>query len=362
MKSAPDLMSLVIGSAAIMVFLLAGTDMSYAQFVDPLNVPAVAVLRPDHAPLLAVAHAGDDLVAVGSRGVIIVSTMKSGVGSSWVQSTVPVQSDLVAVQFVDATEGWACGFDGVILHTIDGGKHWSKNLDGWSAKAAFESYYSQQVTVGNPVASAGLREVHLNFGKGPVLPWLGIWFDTALNGYVVGPFGDIAATTDGGKHWIPWFDHIDNANYYNLNAINEIAGNIYIVGEQGLVFKLDRLQHKFLHLSTGYAGSFFGITGTKDFLVVYGLRGTIYRSADQGNTWSAVNDPNGAAISNGEVLPNGEIVLVTVNGKILVSGDEGRTFRVESDSPNSELSDVTFYRSDTILATGSEGIVYAAVK
>ena len=35
-----------------------------------------------------------------------------------------------AVQFVDASEGWACGDDGVVWHSIDGGKNWERQKTG----------------------------------------------------------------------------------------------------------------------------------------------------------------------------------------------------------------------------------------
>src|SRR5439155_25820295 len=37
---------------------------------------------------------------------------------------------LHAVQFVDASEGWAAGDEGVIWHTIDGGRNWERQPSG----------------------------------------------------------------------------------------------------------------------------------------------------------------------------------------------------------------------------------------
>ena len=75
-------------------------------------------------------RAGDRLVAVGQRGHVVVS---SDGGATWKQAQVPVSSDLVAVYFVDAKQGWAVGHDGVILHTADGGEYWELQLDGRKA-------------------------------------------------------------------------------------------------------------------------------------------------------------------------------------------------------------------------------------
>ena len=39
-------------------------------------------------------------------------------------------ANLYAIQFVGDGEGWACGDEGVILHTIDGGKNWERVSSG----------------------------------------------------------------------------------------------------------------------------------------------------------------------------------------------------------------------------------------
>src|SRR5262245_13047105 len=44
---------------------------------------------------------------------------------------------LHAVQFVDASEGWAAGDEGVVWHTIDGGKNWERQPTG--ARASLRS-------------------------------------------------------------------------------------------------------------------------------------------------------------------------------------------------------------------------------
>jgi photosystem II stability/assembly factor-like uncharacterized protein len=40
---------------------------------------------------------------------------------------------LFAIQFVDLREGWACGADGAVWHSIDGGKHWERQPTGTRA-------------------------------------------------------------------------------------------------------------------------------------------------------------------------------------------------------------------------------------
>ena len=45
---------------------------------------------------------------------------------------------LRAIQFVDEQEGWAAGDEGVIWHTIDGGKSWDRQMTG-GVRASFSA-------------------------------------------------------------------------------------------------------------------------------------------------------------------------------------------------------------------------------
>src|SRR5262245_61041127 len=45
----------------------------------------------------------------------------------------PDDAPLYGVTFADASEGWAVGSEGVILHTIDGGATWDRQSSGTRA-------------------------------------------------------------------------------------------------------------------------------------------------------------------------------------------------------------------------------------
>ncbi len=75
--------------------------------------------------LVGLAAAGERLVAVGDRGVVVLSDDK---GRSWVQADlVPTQALLTGVCFFDARHGLAVGHDEVILATADAGRTWQRN-------------------------------------------------------------------------------------------------------------------------------------------------------------------------------------------------------------------------------------------
>jgi photosystem II stability/assembly factor-like uncharacterized protein len=159
------------------------------------------------------------------------------------------------------------------------------------------------------------------------LPFLGVWFIDDLNGFAVGSFGMIVATHDGGKSWAPWLHQIDNPEFLNLNSIRGIGGEVYITGEKGFVYKLDRGAQRFTASSTGYRGTLFDIVGTGRFLIAFGLRGAAYRSADAGASWTRIPTGTEANFTAGAVLDEGKrVVLLSDAGQALLSEDEGKTF------------------------------------
>ena len=209
-----------------------------AGFADVLDTPAQASTLASRGLMQAVARAGDRLVAVGQRGHVVVST--DG-GKTWKQSMIPVSSDLTAVYFVDAKEGWAVGHDGVVLHTADGGESWQLQLDGRKANDMLVGAMERKVAAepASESAKALLAEAKRYKEQGADKPFLDVWFADARNGYVVGAYNLIFRTADGGKTWEPWFDRTDNPKFFNLYSIRPAAGDLYIAGEGGLVLKLD---------------------------------------------------------------------------------------------------------------------------
>ena len=137
-----------------------------------------------------------------------------------------MSSDLTAVYFVDAKQGWAVGHDGVVLHTDDGGDTWALQLDGRKANELLVAAMSEKVAAepASEEAKKLLAEAERYKEQGPDKPFLDVWFADAQNGYVVGAYNLIFRTTDGGKTWTPWFDRTDNPKFFNLYAIRPVGG------------------------------------------------------------------------------------------------------------------------------------------
>jgi photosystem II stability/assembly factor-like uncharacterized protein len=267
-----------------------------AGFVDPLDRAAEKSPLATRALLTGITAAGARLVAVGQRGHVIWS---DDGGASWAQASVPVSTDLTSVRFTSPVRGWAVGHDGVVLATLDGGRSWAKRLDG------------------------------RDLGPLPLPSFLDVWVDEdERTGFAVGAFNLIVRTDDGGARWKSWLDRTENPKGLHLHAIGRVAGDLWIVGEQGLVLKLDRDGERFRTVRVPYGGSFFGVTGNERTVIVFGLRGNAFRSTDRGATWERVDTGIDESLQGAAVTPDGRLVLVTQPGQVLLSADEGRCFHL----------------------------------
>ena len=330
---------------------LASGALYAAEFADPMTAPAVMNPQAAREPLMAVAAAGQHFVAVGPRGVILVSDDHA---AHWRQASVPVSSDLVAVTFVSDSEGWAAGHDGEVLHTVDGGSTWTRQLDGLQAAKLMAAYYAKQ-TGDSPDLKASRDEAQRFLSDQGGRPFLDVWFDNEHSGWVIGSFNIIFHTDDGGKTWVPWFDRVDNRNALNLHAMRRIGGVLYVVGEQGLLLKLDPEKQRFVAMQTPSKGSLFGLTSSGNAMIVYGLLGNAYRTVDGGATWQKIALPTGASILASESLPNGHLVLGTQAGELLESTDEGVTFHILDARQPGGIFDMV-RRGGMTVTTGAAGV------
>lgn len=319
-------------------------------YQDVLDTPAQMSSLAASTQLNSIVLSGNRLIAVGHRGHIVYSDDQ---GKKWIQCAVPVSSDLVSVSFPTEKSGWAVGHDGVVLHTADAGVTWVKQFDGLAAAQVMSKHYAE--TQNSPGSDSIRADVQRYLEQGADKPFLDVWFESDSKGYIVGAFGLIFRTMDGGKSWIPLFDRIDNPKRYHLYAIKAIGSDLFICGEQGGVYKLDTVADRFKEIKTPYAGTYFGISGKPGALLVYGMRGKVFRSSDGGGSWRQIETGVPAGITGATILEDGRFVLVSQIGHVLISNDDGMTFKpVNTDSPIPAAA-VTALAKDTLMVVGFKG-------
>lgn len=326
-----------------------------SEFADVLDTPALRSNIAAQSTLTGLARAGERLIAVGQRGHILYS---DDAGQHWQQAQVPVSSDLVAVHFATAQQGWAVGHDGVVLHSSDAGQTWSRQLDGRQVGPIMLDYYQHQLA--SQPDDAGLQarvaDAQRMVEEGADKPFLDVWFENDRVGYIVGAFNLIFRTDNGGLSWTPLLEHTDNPNALNLYALRPVGDDLFVVGEQGLVMKLDRASGRFNATLTPYNGSFFGITGKPGAALVFGLRGNVFRSTDGGTSWNKIDLGLPLSITASSVTADGRIVLVSQAGHVLVSVDDGASFQIQTHTALAPVAAAQVATGDALVLAGARGL------
>lgn len=195
-------------------------------------------------------------------------------------------------------------------------------------------------------------------------PLLDVWFKDVNSGLAVGAYGALLETTDGGKNWQDVSDRLDNEDQFHLNAIAAVKdAGLFIVGESGSMFRSADWGQTWEKLEGPYEGSLFGVIGTAQpqTLLAYGLRGNLYRSTDFGSTWEQVElkAARGAlefGLSGATLLEDGSIVIVGNGGSVISSSDNGETFSVFNRPDRISLSSVTAAGDGNLILTGQGGV------
>ena len=87
--------------------------------------------------------------------------------------------------------------------------------------------------------------------------------------------------------------------------------NYYLVGCDGGIYESFDRGRTWTALDSGYTGSFFtALTIDGDSIVAVGLRGSVYRSDDGGESFSRVETPVEVLLNEAALLPDGRIVVV----------------------------------------------------
>ncbi len=301
---------------------------------------------------------GNRVVAVGDRGYIVYSDSN---GESWRRAKTPSGTPLLtAVFFLDAKIGWAVGHDSIILTTSDQGESWTK---------AFAAADEQK-------------------------PLMDVTFVDANTGFAVGAYGAFYATTDGGKTWSSRkllepakatakaaaastapkkgkYESVGGGQSAeadtgkggdddkHLNSIINLGDKkLFIAGEAGMLAKSDDGGTNWVKIESPYKGSFFGAIQTQNgAVIIYGLRGKIFRSTDaQLTNWKPVENKSVATLMGSTRLPDGAIVLAGLSGTALISRDNGESFSPIATGFTKALSAPLLGAPSAVLLIGEAGV------
>lgn len=316
-----------------------------------------------------VAHVGGNVfVTVGYDGRILRSEDN---GQTWQEITPrPVDYSLNQVTFVE-DYGWAVGHNGSITHTRDGGKTWTLQQSG-TTKALFSVSFADKLhgwvsgdestllwtdnggetwsVTRIEVSQVGLSEDTML--AVPDLIYYGIQFTDAQNGWMVGEYGNIRHTSDGGKTWDSQHESLldelvekgGSKDVMTLGAFFRVLftdpNNGMAVGAGGAVAVTDNGGKQWRWISREGEKQdvpnihLYNIVapGQNGQLIAVGTNGLVLTSSNSGADWQTATIPggvftwiNGLAFGEG-----GKGVLVGGKGLILLSDDSGQSWRTLS--------------------------------
>lgn len=305
-------------TGAAFIFLLGLNTPAQGMDIDPVSgldsVYSQTLPLAARSLLLDVVRLDNGrLVAVGERGHVVYSDD----GTEWTQAEhVPSRSTLTAVTHY-GDRLWAVGHDTTILTSGDRGQSWTL----------------------------------LNFDPERRQPAMDVLFVSPEVGMVVGAYGLMMITRDGGENWEERYPSEDEWHLNSLLTLDN--GDIIIAGERGFSYISEDGGETFETIEMPYPGSMFGIIEVENCVVVFGLRGHVQESCGGGRTWAELVTNNQQSLS-GAAYRDGELMMVGNGGIILKRKDRG-PFTHSFHSSGVDFASIIPMEDGSWLLVGEEG-------
>ena len=264
------------------------------------------------------------------------------ISQTWIQQTSGITENLLAVQFLDANIGYACGDAGKVVKTTNGGSTWTQVNIGTTLPVndiSFTSATEGWAAVGDPNNASSTGEIWHTTNGGTT--WtkqtpsttearFGIGFapGSSTNGWAVGSRNgpiNIDATTNGGTTW----SQQSNSNIfgwlYKIKALS--TSNAIVIG-----------------------GAFFPT-----------VSGFIIKTTNGGSTWTQpttgtipfMKGIDMADANNGCVVGDGGFIMTTSNG--------GTSWTTQTSGTSDTLQDVAYANTLKAWVCGGNGTIKRTV-
>ena len=319
----------------------------------------------------------DHAWVVGSRGVILHLT-NNGENVELLNSG--VEKAFYDVNFVDPQNGIVVGQEGTLLKTTDGGKSWRKisielHLEDWQkalphffglSRGADPNKIWVVGPVGTILRSRDGGETWENItlpappeqfgGRNWDLTLNGVYFADDNEGWIVGEFGKILHTTDGGDNWerqvnvlnLPKFTrpelseeealkrrvpelHLEDLYILGVSFLDNDRG--FVAAESGILLETVDGGATWTNVSSGSFNTLLSVTAVRrdgsSLTLASGVLGTVARKTDSGG-WtflSQVQERVLTWIRSTSFDKAGDFgVACGGKGTILLTGDGGKNW------------------------------------
>jgi photosystem II stability/assembly factor-like uncharacterized protein len=283
---------------------------------------------------------------------------------SWIAQTSGSIVDLNGVSFVDARHGWAVGEGGLVLRTEDGGRTWSAQGSGTTEallavcfpSAAFGCAVGNSGTILTTTNGGQNWRVTQHVQQGNWHNLFDVHFVDPVHGWACGAHGTLIATADGGTTWQDLGCPIGQ----QVEAIDFVDASFgWAAGADGAICAT---RDGGLHWTAQASGSIQSITGIRfadrqrGFAVDLG--GAVWITGDGGQHWESSHAPSSSRtlLALDLVGPRG-CCAVGATGLLLVTDNNGATWRTDSAGSGAQLRAVDFVDAGHGWVVGTSGTI-----
>ena len=225
---------------------------------------------------------------VGSGGTILVT---SDGGISWKVQTSGTRDQLLGIYASSPTRVYVVGAFGTLFSTSDGGGKWSKHEFSWDK------------LIPRIIKEGGYMEPNLN----------AVHFTSAEVGWIVGEFGLVLQTRDGGQTWVSQNYGGDLPQLFAVTFRDERSG--WAIGQQGILIRtMDGGKH-WVGVELGTKKNLYGISLDGERGVIVG-DGIVFASHDGGSSWKRLESVPEDRWLGGVAMKSREGIAVGQGGTI----------------------------------------------
>ncbi|MCA9671624.1 MAG: WGR domain-containing protein [Myxococcales bacterium] len=280
----------------------------------PLQLTAQVEPRQLHYGLvLGLGVSGKRVAAVGGQGSDLFYLSATGGKYSKKKSPGPG----LRSAYLDGDTLWVCGEYGYVAKSPDRGKTWTR-IDTGARACLF-----------------------------------GIVADDAGHIWTAGDAGFLAVSHDGET-----FRKVGGVAQYIARISNSPLGILVPTDKPGYLYIVnDKSVERCKGLKAGQDLMYACVTEAGS-LVVVGLSGQIYRSTDRGKTFETIKCPVKGHLTGIDILADGRLVAVGDRGAVLVSDDDGASFKKLKHGLTSDMLWCCKAHGDGMVIGGAQGTIF----
>jgi photosystem II stability/assembly factor-like uncharacterized protein len=221
---------------------------------------------------------------VGSSGTVLAT---DDGGATWRARESGTKDQLLGVYALSPTQVFAVGAFGTLLSSSDAGRSWSRHELKWDA------------LIERIVKETGFVEPNLN----------AVYFSSAETGWVVGEFGLVLYTKDGGRTWLSQRYGSDLPQLYAVQFRDDRSG--WALGQAGNLIQTTDGGQRWSSVELDTTRDLYDVSVEGDRGVIVGA-GVVLVSHDRGASWkparSTVEDQwlAGVALKSSEAIAVGQ--------------------------------------------------------